>query len=147
LAPPVGSDPLWYSVAEQTSANVLVGTWSTPVRLDGAAGAPGTPGRDAIIFRQESAPGSGMITNDVWYKPSTKQFFQWTGSSWQAMNGAVASLDLVTASFIAVSSLSSLTATIGLLRTAATGARVELADNQIRVYDSANVLRIRMGVW
>lgn len=34
--PPAGTDPLWMSSAEKTAAGVLVGVWSTPVRLDGS---------------------------------------------------------------------------------------------------------------
>lgn len=34
--PPAGADPLWMSSAEKTYADVLVGAWSTPVRLDGS---------------------------------------------------------------------------------------------------------------
>lgn len=37
--PPVGTDPLWMSTAEQTADGTLVGSWSTPVRLDGDEGA------------------------------------------------------------------------------------------------------------
>jgi hypothetical protein len=46
-----------------------------------------------------------------------------------------------------VTSLSAISANIGLLRTATSGARTEIEANQIRVYDSNNVLRVRMGVW
>lgn len=53
----------------------------------------------------------------------------------------------VTAGKISVSSLDSITATIGLLRTAASGARMELESNQLRAYDSAGTLRARFGVW
>lgn len=53
----------------------------------------------------------------------------------------------ITADKINVTSLSALSATIGTLRTATTGARTEISDNLIRVYDSNNVLRVRMGVW
>jgi hypothetical protein len=53
----------------------------------------------------------------------------------------------VSASKLNVSQLSAITATIGLLRTASSGARTEIEDNQIRVYDSAGTLRVRMGVW
>lgn len=53
----------------------------------------------------------------------------------------------VTADKIDVSSLSAICATIGLLRTATSGARLEIASNQLRVYDSNNVLRVRLGVW
>ena len=53
----------------------------------------------------------------------------------------------VTADKIAVDSLSAITATIGTLRTSTTGARTEIRDNLILVYDASNVLRVRMGVW
>ena len=53
----------------------------------------------------------------------------------------------VTAAKISVTELSAITATIGTLRTATTGARLEIESNQIRVYDSSNVLRVRLGIW
>jgi len=53
----------------------------------------------------------------------------------------------VTAEKITVGTLSAITATIGTLRTADTGARTEISDNLIKVYDANNVLRVRMGVW
>ena len=53
----------------------------------------------------------------------------------------------VTADKLAVTSLSAITANIGLLRTKTSGARTEIKDNLIEVYDSNNMLRVRMGVW
>lgn len=53
----------------------------------------------------------------------------------------------VDASKIKVDSLSAICATIGTLRTATSGARTEIKDNLIEVYDANNVLRVRMGVW
>jgi hypothetical protein len=53
----------------------------------------------------------------------------------------------ITADKLKVSSLSAVCTTVGLLRTAVTGARTEISDNLICVYDSNNVLRVRMGVW
>jgi hypothetical protein len=53
----------------------------------------------------------------------------------------------ITAAKLSVTSLSAITATIGTLRTATTGARVEITDNLIRVYDSSNTLRVRLGIW
>lgn len=53
----------------------------------------------------------------------------------------------VTAGKINVNSLSAISATIGLLRTATTGARLEIESNQIRVYDGNGTLRVRLGVW
>ena len=53
----------------------------------------------------------------------------------------------VLADNIDVDSLSAVSATIGTLRTATTGARTEIKDNLIEVYDENDVLRVRMGVW
>lgn len=53
----------------------------------------------------------------------------------------------VTAEKLSIKSLSAITATIGTLRTATSGARIEISDNLIKVYDANNVLRVRMGVW
>lgn len=53
----------------------------------------------------------------------------------------------VLADNIDVDSLSAISATIGTLRTATTGARTEIKDNLIEVYDENDVLRVRMGVW
>lgn len=53
----------------------------------------------------------------------------------------------VTADKMDVGSLSAITATIGTLRTKTSGARMELHDNLILIYDENNVVRIRLGVW
>jgi hypothetical protein len=53
----------------------------------------------------------------------------------------------ITAAKIAVTQLSSISATIGLLRTATSGARLEIESNQIRVYYSNNALAMRQGIW
>lgn len=53
----------------------------------------------------------------------------------------------ITADKMNVATLSAITAQIGLLRTAASGARTEMQDNQIRVYDANGIMRVRMGVW
>ena len=53
----------------------------------------------------------------------------------------------ITADKLNVTSLSALSATIGTLRTKESGARVEIKDNLIEVYDENNKLRVRMGVW
>jgi Phage T7 tail fibre protein/Domain of unknown function (DUF1983) len=64
-----------------------------------------------------------------------------------AINARTVAANSITANKLSVSSLDAITATIGLLRTATSGQRVEIESNQIRVYDSAGTLRVRMGVW
>jgi hypothetical protein len=61
------------------------------------------------------------------------------------VNTAAIQTGAVTASRLSVSQLDAITATIGTLRTATTGARMEIADNVIRVYDAAGVLRVKLG--
>jgi hypothetical protein len=51
----------------------------------------------------------------------------------------------VTAAKISVTQLDAINATIGVLRTATTGARSEIRDNVIKVYDASNVLRAKIG--
>lgn len=53
----------------------------------------------------------------------------------------------VTADKLRVDSLSAISANIGLLRTSASGARVEIQNNLIQVFDSNGRLRVRLGVW
>jgi hypothetical protein len=51
----------------------------------------------------------------------------------------------ITADKLNVTSLDAISATIGLLRTASSGARLEIASDVIRVYDSGGVVRIKLG--
>lgn len=53
----------------------------------------------------------------------------------------------VDANKINVESLSAITARIGVLKTADTGARMELRDNLILVYYASGKLAVRLGVW
>lgn len=53
----------------------------------------------------------------------------------------------ISGSHLKVDSLDSLSAKIGVLRTKETGARTEIKDNLIEVYDENNRLRVRIGVW
>lgn len=53
----------------------------------------------------------------------------------------------VTADKLAVTSLSAITANIGLLRTKTSGARMEIKDNLIEAYGPDNKRYVRMGVW
>lgn len=53
----------------------------------------------------------------------------------------------VTADKMQVDSLSTITGTIGLLRTKTSGARVEISDNLIQVFDENDTLRVRLGLW
>lgn len=72
-------------------------------------------------------------------------------TSFQIQAGAVTADKIqagaVTADKVDVDTLSAITAKIGELKTADTGARTVIKDNLIEVYDENNVLRVKMGVW
>ncbi|MEN2425993.1 hypothetical protein AA0N74_08125 [Chromobacterium vaccinii] len=51
----------------------------------------------------------------------------------------------ITADKLAVGSLDAITARIGTLRTATSGARTEISDNVIKVFDENGTLRVRLG--
>lgn len=51
----------------------------------------------------------------------------------------------VAADKIVTPNLAALSANIGMLRTAASGGRIEISDNVIKMYDSSNVKRLQIG--
>ncbi len=51
----------------------------------------------------------------------------------------------IVARSLAVTELSAITANIGTLRTATTGARMEIHDNVLKVFDAAGVVRVKIG--
>lgn len=61
--------------------------------------------------------------------------------------GKMLAANTIGADKMAVDSLSAISAKIGLLRTASSGARTEISNNLIEVYDNNGRLRVRMGVW
>ena len=64
------------------------------------------------------------------------------------ISGDMIQANAITAPKIHVDSLSAISAVIGTLRTATSGARLEIVNsNLIRVYDGNGTLRVRMGVW
>ena len=70
-----------------------------------------------------------------------------TATQMAANSIATASLQAgaVTAGKISVTTLDAITAVIGLLRTATSGARQEIASNYIKVFDASNVKRVQLG--
>ena len=59
-------------------------------------------------------------------------------------NGAITLAKIDTAT---ITSLSALSATIGHFKSAETGARLEIKDSLLSVYDENNRLRVRLGLW
>lgn len=105
---------------------------------------------DAINLRVQK----GDVINQINLSPTTTtingKYLHVTGQTVFDNNVIVSRMlaaKAVTADKLAVTSLSAITANIGILRTKTSGARTEIKDNLIEVYDSNNMLRVRMGVW
>lgn len=105
---------------------------------------------DAINLRVQK----GDVINQINVSPTTTtidgKYLHVTGQTVFDNNVVVSRMlaaKAVTADKLAVTSLSAITANIGTLRTKTSGARTEIKDNLIEVYDSNNRLRVRLGVW
>jgi hypothetical protein len=116
--------PLGYVPAGALNSGITMNSNGT---LSGAGGGAVTP---AGI----SAVGSG--------NPITSG-----NASTYIANAAIGSAQVgtITAGQVITSNLQALSANIGTLRTASSGARMEIQDNKIRIYDASNVLRVKIG--
>lgn len=117
------------------------------IGLQGPQGNPGDPGRPAVVFQQDGTPSSPVV-GDTWVTASAPRIWRrWNGTTWTQLLGNIAAYDQVSAGQIAVSQLSAISADVGLLRTAASGARMELEANQLRAYYPSGALAAIFGVW
>lgn len=105
---------------------------------------------DAINLRVQK----GDVINQINLSPTTTtingKYLHVTGQTVFDNNIIVSRMlaaKAVTADKLAVTSLSAITANIGLLRTKTSGARMEIKDNLIEAYGSDNKRYVRMGVW
>lgn len=105
---------------------------------------------DAINLRVQK----GDVINQINLSPTTTtiagKYLHVTGETVFDNNVIVSRMlaaKAVTADKLAVTSLSAITANIGLLRTKTSGARMEIKDNLIEAYGSDNKRYVRMGVW
>lgn len=104
---------------------------------------------DAINLRVQK----GDVINQINLSPTTTtiagKYLHVTGETVFDNNVIVSRMlaaKAVTADKLAVTSLSAITANIGLLRTKTSGARTEIKDNLIEIYDNNNFRVIALGV-
>lgn len=142
----------------ETNANNAVSALSTTLNaeIDGVAGEVDIlqgvlaqpSGSEAIVaFRANTSSGVAslqVISTSGALSPGTRILLD---ANLVLINGVAIQDGTVTAGKMNVSTLSAITANVGLLRTASSGARTEIEANQIRVYDSSGTLRVRIGVW
>lgn len=106
--------------------------------------------QDAINLRVQK----GDVINQINLSPTTTtiagKYLHVTGQTVFDNNVIVSRMlaaKAITADKLAVTTLSTITARIGTLQTATSGARTVIQDNLIRVYDTNNKMRMRIGVW
>jgi hypothetical protein len=78
--------------------------------------------------------------------PNQTEASPWSpGAPSTTVDGGMIKTGTVQANRLAVAELSAITANVGLLRTASSGARMEIEGNRLQVYDSSGNLRVRLG--
>jgi hypothetical protein len=108
---------------------------------------------DAFATNSVTNATGSVTLNDVVTQYNNSQNFSqtrfWDGSAWVVVNAVVDGNLLVTGSVgaakMSVTNLAAITATIGTLRTASTGARMEISDNVLKVFDTGGTLRVQLG--
>lgn len=114
-----------------------------------------------------SLPVSGMVEGDVVYLTTDKKIYRYNGTTWTAaVDGGDILANTVTAQKMNVANLAAISANLGAItagslninnlfvvdaagqttiKSAASGARLEITNSVIRVYDSSGVLRVKLG--
>lgn len=78
--------------------------------------------------------------------PNQAEASPWSpGAPSTTVDGGMIKTASVQANRLAVAELSAITANVGLLRTASSGARMEIEANRLQVFDSSGNLRVRLG--
>jgi hypothetical protein len=118
--PAADGNPLWLSVAEVSSTGVLVGAWSTPIRLDGANGTNGTDGDDGdSIYVEYSVDGTGswhstFTTGDFYMRVKVGVGGSWSGPikiSGEIEDGEITTVKLANGAVSQVTAVTAATAT------------------------------------
>lgn len=113
------------------------------VRLGGIAQAPVNAASALLVIRKSFA-----ASGDSWAFLAQPMIAETHSTATRLAPYSPSGLGtLITPAGISTPSLAALSATIGTLRTATSGARMELSDNQLSVYDSNNVRRVLLGIW
>lgn len=94
-----------------------------------------------------ASPDNKSKVKPLVYYPSSTTINGVTVPSGLYLDGNIFAKGSITADKIHAESLSALTANIGHFKSAPTGARLEIKDSLLSVYDSNNVLRVRLGLW
>lgn len=86
------------NVGNQPPTTFTSNTWWTAVVRKGDTGLPGTPGapgRDAVVFHQDTTPPSPVV-GDTWATVTAPKIWRrWSGSAWVQILGDLAGLNVI----------------------------------------------------
>lgn len=100
---------------------------------------------DQIYFGGTTSAKKPFVLNT---RPTTIDGVNYPAGAWlNSASIADASIKLAHIDKASINSLSALSANIGHFKSAQTGARLEIKDSLLSVYDENNVLRVRLGLW
>ena len=97
--------------------------------------------KNGVVSAINVAPGGVRIDGKVLHVTGATQFDN------NIIANRMIQARAITADKLSVGSLSAVCATIGKLRTKTAGARTEISDNLIEVFDENNLARVRIGVF
>ena len=125
----------WVLVGDVTSAN----TAANSNQLGGKA--------SSVVFNDITSAKNAADTAAANASTANTQLALWKYPNTTYIDGGKIYANSVTANQISVGNLSAISATIGVLRTSTSGARTEIRDNLITVYDSSNRARVKIGIF
>lgn len=134
------TEPVWNRVLGGSTTDNDI-TWKTrAVGQDVPFAIGSVNGKDSVVINQLYVEDASITNAKIGNLSADK-----IATGFLAADRIAASS--ITAEKLNVVSLSAVSATIGRFRSAPSGARTEISDSLIQIYDSTGQLRVRMGVW
>lgn len=140
-----GVSSAWVQVDDHTVANLVGGA---------------VAGAGVTTFSQADAPTADLEDGDIWFETdANNKIYRYNGTSWVAQSGNLVgttvstglsdistSLGSITGGAININNLFTVDSSGNVVvKNAATGARLEIKNNVIKVYDASNVVRVQIG--
>jgi hypothetical protein len=135
----------WRYETDTSAATASLSNTALDAFFSAATGLSVTAG-DRFIVVNTSDVATGYLRNNAntsWVQQA--EFIDGNLLVNGTITGTKVAANSITADKMSVSSLDAISATIGTFKSATSGARVEIEDDVIRVYDSSNNLRARIG--
>ena len=146
------------SIEQHTqSLNGLQAQWTLKMQTGGVVGGIGLAGNNGVIdfavnankfYIAPPTGGKGVTPFVVLTSPQMLNGVRVPAGTYiRSAFIQDGSIDIAKINKASINSLSALSANIGHFKSAQTGARLEIKDSVLLVYDANNTLRVRLGLW